>query len=156
MLAVGMLRDKLGVHTFEIPMPEIKQPDEVLIRLKEVGLDGTDFNIVRYGLQDLAEGRNEIVLGHEGVGAKERRGDWASPSPRWGWIEEVEGEDDHREVAARCRRDPNASLDASERKRRLTDGERARLRGIFGRASDSSELDVDRVWNTPCLSMGGK
>jgi threonine dehydrogenase-like Zn-dependent dehydrogenase len=48
MLAVGMLRNKAGVHSFEIPMPEIRQPDEVLIRIKEVGLDGTDFNIVRF------------------------------------------------------------------------------------------------------------
>ncbi|MBI4302742.1 MAG: alcohol dehydrogenase catalytic domain-containing protein [Chloroflexi bacterium] len=74
MLAVGMLRGKPGVHSFEVPMPEIKRPDEVLIRMKEIGLDGTDFNIVRYNLQDIAEGRNEIVLGHEGVGVVEEVG----------------------------------------------------------------------------------
>lgn len=71
MLAVGMVRGREGVHTFELPVPEIKQPDEVLVRVKEVGVDGTDFNMVRHNLQDIAEGRNEIVLGHEMVGVVE-------------------------------------------------------------------------------------
>ena len=31
MLAVGMIRGKPGIHAFELPMPEIKQPDEVLV-----------------------------------------------------------------------------------------------------------------------------
>lgn len=75
MLAVGMVRGKPGVHDFEIPKPEIKQPDEVLVRVKEVGLDGTDFNMVRYNLQDIAAGRNEIVMGHEMVGMVEAVGD---------------------------------------------------------------------------------
>lgn len=74
MLAIGMLRRKPGVHSFELPMPEIKEPDEVLIRVKEVGLDRTDFDMVRYGLQDIAEGRNEITLGHEVVGIVEAVG----------------------------------------------------------------------------------
>jgi threonine dehydrogenase-like Zn-dependent dehydrogenase len=68
MLAVGMVRGKEGVHAFELPTPEIKQTDEVLVRVKEVGVDGTDFNIVRHNLQDIAKGRNEIVMGHEVVG----------------------------------------------------------------------------------------
>ncbi len=71
MLAAGMLRGKQGVHIFEIPVPEIKEPDEVLVRVKEVGLDGTDFNMVRYGLQDIAEGRDEMSMGHEMVGVVE-------------------------------------------------------------------------------------
>ncbi len=74
MFAVGMLKDRTGVHDFELAMPQIREPDEVLIRIKEVGLDGTDFNIVRYGLQDIAENRNEIALGHEGVGIVEAVG----------------------------------------------------------------------------------
>jgi threonine dehydrogenase-like Zn-dependent dehydrogenase len=40
-----MLRGKKGVRSFGIPKPEIKEPDEVLVRVKEVGLNGTDFNI---------------------------------------------------------------------------------------------------------------
>ncbi len=74
MFAVGMLRGKPGVHRLEIPKPEINKEDEVLIRMKEVGLDGTDFNLVRYNLQDIAEGGNQIILGHEGVGVVEAVG----------------------------------------------------------------------------------
>jgi threonine dehydrogenase-like Zn-dependent dehydrogenase len=47
MLAIGMLRGKAGVHTFELPKPEITQPSEVLVCVKEAGVDGTDFNLVR-------------------------------------------------------------------------------------------------------------
>ncbi len=74
MLAVGMYRDQAGVHHFEVPMPEIRQPGDVLVRIKEVGLDGTDFETVRHNLQDPAPGRQEIVLGHEGVGVVEAVG----------------------------------------------------------------------------------
>jgi len=74
MLAIGMLRGKSGVHTFELPKPEIKQPDEVLVRVKEAGVDGTDFNMVKHNLQDIAEGRNKIVMGHEMVGVVEAVG----------------------------------------------------------------------------------
>ncbi len=74
MLAVGMIRGKPGVHTFELPVPELEQADEVLVRIKEVGLDGTDFNMVRYGIQDMAEGHPEMAMGHEVVGVVEAVG----------------------------------------------------------------------------------
>ena len=70
MLAVGMERGKTGVHMFKLPMPEIKQPDEVLVQVKEVGSDGTDFGMVRYEQQDRTEDRNEMAMGHEVVGSK--------------------------------------------------------------------------------------
>ncbi|MEE8471104.1 MAG: glucose 1-dehydrogenase [Dehalococcoidia bacterium] len=74
MLAVGTVRGKDGVHSFELARPEIKNPDEVLVRVGRVGLDGTDFNIVRYNLQDIAEGRNDMAMGHEMVGTVETVG----------------------------------------------------------------------------------
>ncbi|MEE8194513.1 MAG: alcohol dehydrogenase catalytic domain-containing protein [Dehalococcoidales bacterium] len=74
MIAVGMLRGKPGVHVLEVPRPEIKQPDEVLLRVKEVGVDGTDLNMLGHNLQDIAPGRNEIVIGHEMVGVVEAVG----------------------------------------------------------------------------------
>ena len=74
MLAMGMVKGKAGVHPFEIEKPEIKQSDEVLVRVKEVGVDGTDLNIVRYGLQDTREGSDRIVLGHEMSGIVEEVG----------------------------------------------------------------------------------
>ena len=74
MRAVGMVRGKEGVHSFELPKPEITHPNEVLVRVKQVGLDGTDFNIVLYNLQDIAEGRNEMAMGHEMVGVVDEIG----------------------------------------------------------------------------------
>ena len=74
MKAIGMARGKSGVYAFNLPKPEISQSDEVLARVKEVGVDGTDFNMVRHNLQDLVEGRNEIVMGHEMVGVVEAVG----------------------------------------------------------------------------------
>jgi threonine dehydrogenase-like Zn-dependent dehydrogenase len=74
MFAVGLLRDKKGIYDFEIPKPEISRLDDVLVRIKEVGLDGTDFNMVHYNLQDLPIGRNVMAIGHEGVGIVEETG----------------------------------------------------------------------------------
>ncbi len=74
MFAVGMTRDKQSVHSFQIPEPEIKKPDDVLIRVKEVGMDGTDYNTVKYGLQDIGDDRDTITLGHEVVGVVEAVG----------------------------------------------------------------------------------
>lgn len=74
MFAVGLVRGKQGVFDFEIPKPEITKPDEVLIRMKEVGIDGTDINMVRYNLQDLPDGSDKIVMGHEGIGIVEQIG----------------------------------------------------------------------------------
>ena len=39
-----------------------------------MGVDGTDYNMVKYSLQDIAEGRNEIIMGHEMVGVVEEVG----------------------------------------------------------------------------------
>jgi threonine dehydrogenase-like Zn-dependent dehydrogenase len=74
MLAVGIVRGKEGVHSFDLPVPEIKQPDEVLVRIRQVGLDGTDFGIVRHQLHDIAEGQYSMAMGHEMVGVVEEVG----------------------------------------------------------------------------------
>jgi len=71
MKAIVMMRGKPGAHSFDLPKPRINQPDEVLVRVKEAGVDGTDYNMVKHNLQDIAEGRNEIVMGHEMVGVIE-------------------------------------------------------------------------------------
>lgn len=74
MLAMGMIKGKAGVHPFETEKPEIKQNDEVLVRVKQVGVDGTDFNMVRYGLSDFRADSDRIVLGHEMAGIVEEMG----------------------------------------------------------------------------------
>ncbi|MFC2021221.1 alcohol dehydrogenase catalytic domain-containing protein [Chloroflexota bacterium] len=74
MFAVGMMRGKPGMQQFEIQRPEIRQTDEVLVKVKEVGLDGTDFGILKQGTPDIAEGQDTIVMGHEMVGVVEEVG----------------------------------------------------------------------------------
>jgi len=71
MKAIVMMRDKPGAYAFELPKPRINQPDEVLVKVKEAGVDGTDYNMIKHNLQDVAEGRDEIVMGHEMVGVVE-------------------------------------------------------------------------------------
>jgi threonine dehydrogenase-like Zn-dependent dehydrogenase len=73
-LAVGVVRGKEGAQAFELPQPEVTKPDEVLVRVKQVGLDGTDFGIIRSRKYDIADGRNEIAMGHEMVGVVEAVG----------------------------------------------------------------------------------
>jgi threonine dehydrogenase-like Zn-dependent dehydrogenase len=74
MLAVGILRGEKGFHSFEIPRPKIAQDDEILVKVMEVGIDGTDFNMVKYNLQDIADTRQNMVMGHEMVGVVEEVG----------------------------------------------------------------------------------
>ncbi|MFC2013549.1 alcohol dehydrogenase catalytic domain-containing protein [Chloroflexota bacterium] len=74
MLAIGMFRGKPGVHAFNLPKPKVSQSDEVLVRVKAAGVDGTDYNMVRHNLQDIDKGRDEIVMGHEMVGVVEAVG----------------------------------------------------------------------------------
>jgi glucose 1-dehydrogenase len=78
MFAVGMVRGKTGVYDFDLPVPQIKAPDEVLVRVKEVGLDGTDFNMVGYNLQDIPQGSDRMAIGHEGAGIVEAVGSGVS------------------------------------------------------------------------------
>ncbi|MBI2649712.1 alcohol dehydrogenase catalytic domain-containing protein [Candidatus Woesearchaeota archaeon] len=72
--AVGLKKDVKGIQSFYIPKPEIKKPTEVLIKIKHTGLDGTDFNMIKYDSKDIAENRNELVLGHELLGVVEEIG----------------------------------------------------------------------------------
>jgi len=74
MRAVGMIRGKPGVHQFDIPRPSVRQSDDVLVKVKQVGLDGTDFGIVRQGAPDIAQDRDRLVLGHEMIGVVEEIG----------------------------------------------------------------------------------
>jgi len=71
--AVGVTRGTPGVGSFDIEEPVVRQPDDVLIRVQQVGIDGTDYNIVKYGA-DFAPGRDSLVLGHEMSGVVEAVG----------------------------------------------------------------------------------
>lgn len=65
----------------ELPKPAPSRPDDVLIRVLAVGLDGTDREIVqdRYGV--LPEGAKEMVIGHELLGKVESAGPESGMQP---------------------------------------------------------------------------
>ena len=73
MFAVGVSRGQKGVRSFDVPEPVIKAPNELLIKVREVGIDGTDYNIVKYGA-DFKNDSDMMVLGHEMSGIVEAIG----------------------------------------------------------------------------------
>ena len=75
MLALGMYKGKPGAHNYDLPKPDITKPDEILIKVKQAGVDGTDFNMIKHNLQDPAEEQDRIVIGHEMVGVAKAVGD---------------------------------------------------------------------------------
>ncbi len=73
MFAVGVTRGQKGIRSFDLPEPVINDPDEVLIKVREVGIDGTDYNIIKYGA-DFDYDSDRLILGHEMSGVVEEVG----------------------------------------------------------------------------------
>ncbi|MBI2652045.1 alcohol dehydrogenase catalytic domain-containing protein [Candidatus Woesearchaeota archaeon] len=74
MLAIGLKRNAKGIQEAQIPIPKITKPTEALIKIKETGICGTDFNMIKYDSKDIAEGEDFITLGHEVIGTVEKIG----------------------------------------------------------------------------------
>ncbi|TFG46568.1 MAG: alcohol dehydrogenase, partial [Dehalococcoidia bacterium] len=74
MLGIGLIRGISGITELELSQPCIKETNEVLIRVKEVGLDGTDYGILKKGEPDIASGQDSMVLGHEMTGVVQEIG----------------------------------------------------------------------------------
>jgi threonine dehydrogenase-like Zn-dependent dehydrogenase len=66
MKAVVKKEPKPGIQIAEIPVPKISSPDEVLIRVKAVGICGSDVHIYEWvgGVEHLTK-NIPMVLGHE-------------------------------------------------------------------------------------------
>jgi threonine dehydrogenase-like Zn-dependent dehydrogenase len=75
MFAIGVIQGKEGTHPLEIPEPQISMPDDVLVKIQRVGLDGTDYGLIHTNTHDVPEGRTEMAMGHEMVGMVEEIGD---------------------------------------------------------------------------------
>ena len=93
MYAVGITKNGEGAVDFEIPMPEIKKDNEVLIKILKAGICGTDRNIVEHKLFDPPEGEEKMCLGHESFGIVEevgkkvkflKKGDYVTATARRG------------------------------------------------------------------------
>jgi glucose 1-dehydrogenase len=117
----------------EIAEPAIAAPDQVLIRIEEVGVCGTDRELANFDFGYPPEGEPMLALGHEAVGRVEavgsavtrvRPGDWVVPAIR-------------RACSPAC-----VSCARGRRDLCLTGGYRER--GIFGLHGYLTELAVDR------------
>lgn len=73
-IAIGLIRDKEGIQSFELPKPEIQTSTQVLVRVVEAGIDGTDYAIVQGNEFDMTPEENTMTLGHEAVGIVEEVG----------------------------------------------------------------------------------
>lgn len=64
--------EKLDIISREIP--DISD-NEVLVKVKEVGLDGTDKEIIEGSIGQLPKDKDNLVIGHESLGEVEKVGD---------------------------------------------------------------------------------
>ncbi|HEY0839953.1 MAG TPA: glucose 1-dehydrogenase [Vulgatibacter sp.] len=62
-----------GARLVEVEAPE-PGPDEVLVAVQRVGLDGTDTELVRGDYGEAPPGESQLILGHESLGVVERVG----------------------------------------------------------------------------------
>lgn len=68
MKAIALKVDAPGVHVVDIPSPAIERETQVKVRIADVGIDGSDKNLVQHHLVDVEAGERQLVLGHEAWG----------------------------------------------------------------------------------------
>lgn len=66
--------EQVSVSLTNGPKPEPSGPEDVLIRVLCVGLDGTDREIIEENFARYPEGRSDMVIGHELLGVVEQAG----------------------------------------------------------------------------------
>ena len=69
-----VLTDLLKIEIVEKPDPEIKKPDDVLVRMKSVGICGSDVHYYKEGRIGTQIVKFPFTLGHEGSGIVEKTG----------------------------------------------------------------------------------
>ncbi|MCH9626518.1 MAG: D-arabitol-phosphate dehydrogenase [Chlamydiales bacterium] len=68
MKAIILTPGTTDVHLADRPDPEIQYPDEVKLRVLEVGVCGTDRDETHAGRAEAPSGANELIIGHEMLG----------------------------------------------------------------------------------------
>lgn len=133
MRALTLDFDARKVREQEVDEPSLEHDDQVLFRVREVGVCGTDRAMARFELGRPPEGSSYLVLGHEAAGQVVRvasrvegfaEGDWVVPMVRRPCLPACE-------LCARGRRDLCVSGRYTER-------------GIFDAHGYFTELAVDR------------
>lgn len=68
MKAIAIVPGTTGSRIVDRPEPGITNSDEVKVKIKRVGICGTDREEVSGGRADAPEGQKELVIGHEMFG----------------------------------------------------------------------------------------
>src|SRR5258706_12354764 len=68
MRAIGVSQAKRTVRLIDHPEPRRAAPDEVKLRILEVGVCGTDREICEFKFGEPPAGSEHLVLGHEALG----------------------------------------------------------------------------------------
>src|SRR3954471_87462 len=85
MKVIALTPGTSNVSLVNIPEPDITAPDQVKIKVRQVGICGTDREEVAGGRADAPAGKNQLVIGHEmfgevvevgGAVTKVRKGDF--------------------------------------------------------------------------------
>ncbi len=68
MKAIAIKPGTTDIHLADIPEPQISSPDEVKVRVLQVGICGTDREEAAGGRAAAPAGKTELVIGHEMIG----------------------------------------------------------------------------------------
>src|SRR5215469_17949136 len=68
MQALAVFPSKKSLQLVDRPQPKLQGPTEVLLRVREVGLCGTDREIASFEYGDPPTGADHLILGHESLG----------------------------------------------------------------------------------------
>ena len=68
MRAVAVFPERRELRIVEVPPPILKGDHDVLVRVREVGICGTDREICEFVYGTPAPGRDALILGHEALG----------------------------------------------------------------------------------------
>lgn len=68
MKAVAVCPDDRNISLVDAPEPRLERPNDVLLRMLEVGVCGTDKEICTFAYGTPPEGERSLVIGHEGLG----------------------------------------------------------------------------------------
>lgn len=68
MKAIAIIPGTTNISLVEVPEPEIVQPDEIKIKVWQVGICGTDREEASGGRADAPAGENQLIIGHEMFG----------------------------------------------------------------------------------------
>ena len=68
MKAISLIPGTTQVYLQDIPEPVIQNPDEIKIKMLEVGICGTDREEIAGGRADAPKGKNQLIIGHEMFG----------------------------------------------------------------------------------------